>query len=121
MIAEIGTQVLPIITNSIISILGIIIAVICSYIINFIKLKNNQIIKDIGVSQYNSDKTLALDIWNIVEEYFRVNQSIENLIENKIKLFNNELKKKCPYLTQEQIDFLRQSIAGEFNKCKSQI
>lgn len=119
MLREILNQVAPIVINFIISILGIIITVVGTYVINFIKLKNDELIRTIGVSTYNSDKTLALDIWNIVNEHFRIQQSIECCTENKIKMFNDELKKKCPYITQEEIDFLRQTIAGEVNKCKS--
>lgn len=90
-----------------------------AYIIKFIKLKNSELIKNIGIAKYNSYKSLALDIWNIVDEYFRVNTSICSSTNNKIKMFDDELKNKCPELTQEDIDFFRQTIAGEINKCKS--
>jgi hypothetical protein len=36
-------------------------------------------------------------------------------------MFNDELKKKCPYITQEEIDFLRQTIAGEVNNVKNTV
>jgi hypothetical protein len=121
MITEIENQVFPIIINSIVSIIGVVITIIGGYIINFIKLKNNQIIKDIGVAQYNYSKILALDIWHIVDEHFRIKQTIETSTENKINMFNDELKKKCPYITQEEIDFLRQTIAGEVNNVKNTV
>ena len=118
MLKEISNQVLPVIVNCVVSILGIIITVVGAHIINFIKLKNAELIKNMGISKYNSDKALALDIWTLVDEYFRIHQSIDNAIENKVRMFNDELKKKCPYITQEELDFLRQTVAGAVNKCK---
>ena len=118
MLKEISNQVLPLIVNCVVSILGIIITIVGTHIINFIKLKNAELIKNMGISKYNSDKALALDIWNLVDEHFRIHQSIDNVIENKVKMFNDELKKKCPYITQEEQEFLRQTVAGEVNKCK---
>ncbi|AGK96644.1 hypothetical protein [Clostridium pasteurianum] len=118
MLKEIDNQVLSIIIKSIISIIGVVITILSTHIINFIKLKNNELIKNIGITKYNEDKKFALDIWNIVEEHFRVKEIATNVIDNKITIFNRELKRKCPYLTQEEIDFLRQTIAGEINKGK---
>lgn len=119
MLKEINNQVLSIIVKLIISIIGIIITVLSTHIINFIKLKNNEIIKNVGITNYNQNKKFALDIWNIVEEHFRLKEIATNVIDNKISMFNDELKRKCPYLTQEEIDFLRQAIAGEVNKIKT--
>ncbi len=119
MLKDIQYQISTIIINIIVIILGSIISIIGTYIINFVKLKNDELIKNIGITKYISYKSLALDVWNIVDEYFRANKSINNSFDNKIKMFNSKLQNKCPGLTEEDIDFLRQTIAGEINKYKS--
>jgi hypothetical protein len=121
MLKEITNEILPIVMSTIVSTLGIIITTLGAYAINFIKLKRDAVINQIGINQYNQDKKLALDIWNIVEEHFRVNQIVGSAINNKIKMFNDEIKKKCPYLTDQEIVFLRQTIAGEMNSFKNTI
>lgn len=121
MLKEITNEILPIVMSTVVSTLGIIITTLGAYAINFIKLKRDAVINQIGINQYNQDKKLALDIWNIVEEHFRVNQVVGSAINNKIKMFNDEIKKKCPYLTDQEIVFLRQTIAGEMNSFKNTI
>jgi hypothetical protein len=121
MLKEITNEILPIVMSTVVSTLGIIITTLGAYAINFIKLKRDAVINQIGINQYNQDKKLALDIWNIVEEHFRVNQIVGSAINNKIKMFNDEIKKKCPYLTDQEIVFLRQTIAGEMNSFKNTI
>lgn len=121
MLKEIFNEMLPVVISTVISILGIIATTLGAYAINFIKLKRDAVINQIGINQYNQDKKIALDIWNIVEEHFRVNEIVGITINNKIKMFNYEIKKKCPYLTQQEIDFLRQTIAGEINNFKNTI
>jgi hypothetical protein len=114
-------EMLSIVMSTVVSILGVIITTLGAYGINFIKLKRDAVINQIGINQYNQDKKLALDIWNIVEEHFRVNQVVGISINNKIKMFSDEIKKKCPYLTDQEIAFLRQTIAGEMNSFKNTI
>ncbi len=116
MIKDLQYQIFSIIIHIIIIILGIIISLIGSYIIKFVKSKNSELVKNIGVAKYNSYKSVAMDIWNIVEEYFRINPLIDSYVNNKCKMFNDLLKKKFPDLNQEDIDFIRQTIAGEINK-----
>ncbi|AJA48419.1 hypothetical protein CPAST_c23490 [Clostridium pasteurianum DSM 525 = ATCC 6013] len=114
-------EILPVVMSTVISILGIIITTLGAYTVNFIKLKRDSVINEISINKYNQDKKLALDIWNIVEEHFRVNEIVTNALNSKIKMFNYEIKKKCPYLTQQEIDFLRQAVAGQINSIKNEI
>ncbi|MDP4147195.1 MAG: hypothetical protein Q8936_22420, partial [Bacillota bacterium] len=65
--------------------------------------------------------TTAKEIWNIVEEKYRITEKVEDLLVSKAKMFDDLLLKKIPYLTQENLDDLRQAIAGEFNKGKQAV
>lgn len=65
--------------------------------------------------------TEAKNIWNMVDENFRISTTIEEKIKSKVDEFNAALLKKFPELTQSDIDNLRQSIAGEVNKDKQAV
>ncbi|MGH4122269.1 MAG: hypothetical protein ACREV6_05005, partial [Clostridium sp.] len=66
-------------------------------------------------------KLVAMDIWNIVEEHFRLNEIIGDTVQAKITLFETLIKQKVPGITDLQIENFRQAIAGEVNKDKSLI
>lgn len=112
------SQIVPLLVTCIVAVVGVVIKSVGDAIIAYIEAKKNAVISKIGEDKYNSEKKVALDIWNIVDEHFRINPTLEDVIDKKIALFNELLLKKIPGLTQEQIDFLRQSIAGEVNKGK---
>ncbi|MBZ9635569.1 hypothetical protein [Clostridium sp. FP1] len=76
------------------------------------------IVAKIGITNYTKSKLVALDVWNIVEEHFRLNEIIGNTVQAKIKMFTALVRLKIPGITDEQIENLRQSVAGEFNKNK---
>lgn len=112
------SQIVPILIACIVGILAVIIKAIGNAIIAFIKVKQEEVIKRIGQAKYAEEIGIAHDIWLIVEEHFRINKTIENVTSEKIILFDKLLLEKIPYLTQKDIDFLRQTIAGEFNGWK---
>ena len=62
----------------------------------------------------------ARQIWNIVEEDFRLNEKAKNELESKADMFDSLLVKKFPYLTKEDLQYWRQSVAGEVNKDKEE-
>lgn len=80
-------------------------------LIDFIVLK-------IGLTNYTKSKLVALDIWNIVEEHFRLSEFIGDTVQFKITLFETLIKQKIPSITDIEIETLRQAIAGEVNKDK---
>ena len=65
--------------------------------------------------------TEAKNIWNMVDENKRISKTVEEKLISKIDQFNAALLKKFPELTQEDIDNLRQSIAGEVNADKEAV
>lgn len=76
------------------------------------------IVAKIGLTNYTKSKLVALDIWNIVEEDFRLNKIIGDTIQAKQIMFETLIKQKIPGITDAQIENFRQAIAGEFNKDK---
>lgn len=72
----------------------------------------------IGLTNYQKVKLIAQDIWNVVEEHFRVNELISDTVQSKITIFETLIKQKVPGITDQEIELVRQAIAGEFNKDK---
>lgn len=63
----------------------------------------------------------AKQIWNMVDENFRISTTVEEKLKSKVDEFNATLLKKFPELSQEDVDNLRQSIAGEVNAGKQAV
>lgn len=57
-------------------------------------------------------------IWNVVEENFRITETIEEKILSKADAFDQKLLAKFPELTQNDVTELRQAVAGEINQGK---
>lgn len=64
---------------------------------------------------------VAKQVWNIVEENFRITESVEKKLSSKADEFNKIMIDKFPELTISDISELRQSIAGEVNKGKEAV
>ncbi|AQR95609.1 hypothetical protein [Clostridium saccharoperbutylacetonicum] len=65
--------------------------------------------------------TVAKQIWDMVDENFRISQSIEEKLTSKIDTFNKALLKEFPELNQDDADKLRQSVAGSVNSGKQAV
>ncbi|WP_459482137.1 hypothetical protein [Clostridium saccharoperbutylacetonicum] len=60
-------------------------------------------------------------IWNVVEENFRITETIEEKISSKADAFDKMLLTKFPELTQGDVIELRQAVAGEINSDKEAV
>ena len=76
------------------------------------------VVAKIGLTNYTKGKLIALDVWSVVEEEFRLNKIIGDTIQAKQIMFKTLIKQKIPSITDVQIENFRQAIAGEFNKDK---
>lgn len=114
MIKELSSQVMPILVQAIVAILGVIA-------VKFIQAKKTELINKIGQEKYNQEKAYAVDAWNLVDEHFRISGIANVTIGEKVELFEKELLKKVPYLTQDELDSLRLSLGGVINKGKDAI
>ena len=65
--------------------------------------------------------TVAKQIWNMVDENFRISETVEEKLESKAEQFDKLLLSKFPELTQDDITEIRQAIAGEVNAGKAAV
>ena len=65
--------------------------------------------------------TVAKQIWNLVDENFRISSTVEEKLESKAEQFDKLLLAKFPELSEEDIAEIRQSIAGEVNSGKEAV
>jgi hypothetical protein len=72
----------------------------------------------IRADTYNRNLTFAESIWNLVDENFRISPAVGNAVAAKQAMFETELLKLVPSLTKDEIEQLRQAVAGEVNKGK---
>lgn len=111
------SQIIPIISTCIVIILSIIIKFIGDAVISFLEAKRKEIVGR-APDKYSKERAIACEIWNTVEEYFKMNKVSDEVKNKKIDIFSQELKKEIPYLTDGEINFLIQVIVKEINKGK---
>lgn len=112
-------QIVPIITTAIVSILVYIIKRIGDAVIELLVTKKKEVDLKIASSGHEKELNTAKEIWNIIEEKFRINENCSVLLGSKSDEFNKLLLSKIPGLTQTDLDYLRQAVAGEVNKYKN--
>jgi hypothetical protein len=120
-ISQLIPQLIPLLIAFIIGILTVIIKAVGDAIITLVQTKKEEVIQKILQGKHEQEVKTALEVWNIVDEHFRVSKAVGDTIQLKIAMFNDLLLKKVPGITQEQIDYLRQTVAGEVNKFKAAI
>lgn len=65
--------------------------------------------------------TVGKAIWNIVDENFRISQTVDEKLGNKADQFDKLLLAKFPELSIDDIAEIRQAIAGEVNQGKAAV
>ena len=113
-----------ILTALTLGIVGVILAIIKSVgdvTIQYIAKKKEMVEQKLKLDQHEEEIKTAKQIWNIVEEKYRITDNIKDLAKSKADYFDKLLLEKIPYLTEDQIKMLRQAIAGEVNKGKKQL
>lgn len=121
MLNEISSQIVPILVTAIVAILTVIIKIVADKIIDFIETKKKEVEQRIGIEKAKDIENKAFEVWKEVDEHFRISNFIGDAIAAKQKKFEELMLKKVPSLTGEQIEDLRQVVAGEINKGKTKI
>lgn len=116
-----SNETLQLITPIINIILTGILALIGKEVVKIVPVAINFIVAKIGLTNYQKMKATATDIWNVIEEHFRINEVVENKTQAKVNMFESMIKQKIPGITDDEIYTIRQAIAGEFNKDKSAV
>lgn len=114
LINQIGSVVIA----AVIGILGVTIKAVGNVIIELIQKKKEEVEQKLQIGKHQQELVTAREVWNIVDEKYRITDKVEDLIKSKAADFDKLLKAKVPYLTDEEISELRQAIAGEVNKGK---
>ncbi|MDZ5069227.1 cobalt ABC transporter permease [Clostridium perfringens] len=87
--------------------------------VEYLKTKKKVADQKIKESKYAELFEVGKNIWNMVEEKYRVTDNIETLAQSKADMFDKMLLEKFPHLTKEELIEVRQAIAGEVNKGKT--
>ncbi|MDM8313629.1 cobalt ABC transporter permease [Clostridium cadaveris] len=100
---------------------GVLVAIIKSVgnvAVAYISKKKELAEQKLKLDKHQEEYNTAKQIWNIVEEKYRITDSLKESLTSKADEFDRLLLEKIPYLTKEQVSELRQAIAGEINKGK---
>ena len=89
--------------------------------VEYLKAKKKVADQKIKESKYAELFEVGKNIWNMVEEKYRVTDNIENLAKSKAALFDRMLLEKFPHLTEGELAEVRQALAGEYNKGKAML
>lgn len=112
-------QIAPIAATVIVSILVAIIKKIGDAIIELLITKKKEVELRLISTGHEKELNTAKEVWHIIEEKFRITENAESLLGSKADEFDKLLLSKIPGLTQYDLDYLRQAVAGEVNKYKS--
>lgn len=89
-----------------------------------IKVLESKLIKSGVEEQILKNKnyiTAAKQVWNIVDEHFRISKTVEEKLASKAEMFDKLLLTKFPELSTDDIAEIRQAIAGEVNQTKAAV
>jgi hypothetical protein len=105
-------QIMQIIINAVLSILGVVATYLATVVITYFKKKKDALIKQIGAEQYNATYNIAKSIFYAVEQQYRF---IPDAGKEKAKLFNKLIQEKVPGIKEEDMKLLRETVVGEIN------
>lgn len=110
------SQIAPILNAAIIAILIVVIKTVGKPAIELFVANKKEVELKIIASGHESDLKHALEVWNVVDDKFRITENAMTLFGSKEKLFEQLLLQRIPGLTQQNINDLRDTISGEVNK-----
>jgi len=111
-------QIATIATTAIVAILVAIIKQVGNAAIEFFVTKKKEVEQNIKISGHEEELNTAKEVWNIIEEKFRITENAEQILSSKADEFDKLLLQRIPELSEKNLDDLRQAIAGEYNKGK---
>jgi len=111
-------QIAPIVATAIVAILVAIIKQVGSVAIEFLVAKKKEAEQNTKISGHEAELNTAKEVWNIIEEKFRITENATQFLDSKADEFDNLLLQRIPELSAKNLEDLRQAIAGEYNKGK---
>lgn len=113
------SQIAPVAATGVVAFLVKEITPVGTAAISFIRKKEEAVATKIGVDKYNSNLAIAKNIWNMIDEEFRITPTLTKTIEAAQAMFAEKILKVIPGLTADEIEHLRQAVAGEVNQGKA--
>lgn len=113
------SQIAPIVATAIVAILVATIKTVGSAAVEVFAKKKEEIEQKIKTSGHELELQQAKEVWNIIEEKFRITENAKQVLGSKADMFDQLLLQRIPGLTQQNLTDLRQAIAGEVNKGKA--
>lgn len=114
----------PVLSAITIGVVGVLVAIIKSVgdvAIEYIGKKKQVVEQRLQLDKHVELMETAKQVWNIVEEKYRITDNIKDLAKSKADAFDKLLLEKIPYLTEDEVKNIRQAIAGEINKGKAML
>ena len=116
MVQWIISNIIPILVTALFAVLTVVAKGAGDVIIAYFERRKDALIAKIGADTYDHDLAVARSIWGAVDEEFRITPTLEKTIANKQALFAEKIKRAIPGITDDEIEQLRQAVAGEINK-----
>lgn len=121
MVQQIISTIVPVLVTAIAGVLVAAIKAVGDAGVQLINEKITAVKASTGAEQWNHWMELAKTVWNAVDEEFRITPTLEKTIVNKQALFAEKIQQAIPEITNDEIEQLRQAVAGEINKGKAAI
>lgn len=112
---QILNAIIGILATALVGVIVVVIKELGDAGVKFLIQKKEEIATRIGIDKYNSLLAFATQCWKITDEYFRITPNVIKTIDNAQLKFKEEILKKFPQLTDDEINQIRQTIAGEIN------
>ena len=119
MVQWIISNIIPILVTALFAVLTAVAKGIGDVVIAYFNRKKDALVAKIGADTYTQDLTFAKSAWAIVDEKFRITPTLEKTFAAKQTEFATQIKKFIPGITDDEIEQLRQAVAGEVNKGKA--
>jgi hypothetical protein len=116
MLNTICTAIAPVLASAALVVLVALVKAFGEAGVKFIQAKKAAVVAKTGAAKYNNNLTVAREVWGIVDEHFRINATLTKTVDSAAAKFEEEILKVIPGLTKDEIEHLRQAVAGEINR-----
>lgn len=121
MVQQIINGVVPVAITALVAVLVAGVKALGDAGVNFFNEKAAAVRAKAGADKWNHWMALARQAWDMVDEEFRITPTLEKTMAAKQAEFAVRIEKLIPGITDEQIDQLRQAVAGEVNKGRAAV
>lgn len=116
---QIITAAEPIIVSAAVAVITAVLGVVGAAATQWLAAKRAAIVKQIGADEYSRRLAVARNIWGVVDEEVRTHPEIAKTIEAKQEIFAAKTEQALPGITADEIERLRQTVAGIVNAGKA--